>query len=431
MKEYLSTYREFLIIALIWISVGMFLGPTIYLVLPVMLLLMYKKEMHLEIFLGFFLILTLSDSRSSALHFASQAKNIYIVLLFLFALGVKSKTELQIKMYQYFIPFFIVALICIAFNPVPFLSFQKILSYILLFISIPIYFQYAYNKYGDFFLKSIVFLVMSILLFGFVINVLNPSFTNLVGRYKGMLGNPNGLGLYTLLFIILFTVIIDTKKELYTRREIVIIYIISFLSLIMCGARTSLFASFLFLFFRKFYKMSPLLGFFIFIISLAIYQAVSSNIELFIAGLGLSEFLRVDTFSTMSGRDIAWEFAWQQIQPNFFIGKGFSYTEYIYKANYEYLSLLGHQGAAHNSYLTFWLDTGLVGLVLFLIGLIITFFKASKLSALAIPVLYAVLLSNNFESWITASLNPFTIQLLLILSVIFSQKNNLQESINE
>jgi O-antigen ligase len=141
--------------------------------------------------------------------------------------------------------------------------------------------------------------------------------------------------------------------------------------------------------------------------------------------------LRLDTFSTLSGRSVAWEFAWQQIQTDFFIGKGFSYTEYIYKINYDYLSMLGHQGAAHNSYLTFWLDTGLIGLILFLIGLGITFFKASKLSPLAMPLLYAVLLSNNFESWITASLNPFTIQLLIILSVIFNQKFKLQETLKE
>lgn len=431
MKDYLNIYKQFIIIAFIWIVVGVFFGPVIYLVLPMMLLLMYKREMHLEIFLGFFLILTLSDSRSSVFHFASQVKNIYIVLLFLFTLGIKSKTELQVKFYQYFIPFFIVALICITFNPVPFLSFQKTLSYILLFVSIPIYFQYAYNKYEDVFLKSIVFLVMSMLLIGFMINILNPSFTNLIGRYRGMLGNPNGLGLYVLLFIILFTVIIDIKKGLYTSREIIFIYSTCFLSLIMCGARTSLFASFLFLFFRKFYKRSPLVGFFVFIVSLVIYQVVSSNIEAIIAQLGLSDFLRVDTFTTMSGRNIAWEFAWQQIQPNFFIGQGFNYTEYIYRLNYDYLSLLGHQGAAHNSYLTLWLDTGLVGLVLFLIGFIVTFFKASKMSPLAMPVLFAVLLSNNFESWLAASLNPFTIQLLLILSLMFSQKINLQKSTDD
>lgn len=428
MKEYLVTYKQFIVIAFIWIIVGVFFGPLIYFVLPIMLLLMYRKEMHLEIFLGFFLMLTLSDSRSSSLQFAGQAKNIYIVLLFLFSLFIKSKTDSHIKFYQYFIPFFFLALICIAFNPMPFLSFQKTVSYIFLFVSIPIYFQYVYKKHGDFFLKSIVFLVMSMLLIGFILNILNPNFANLIGRYRGMLGNPNGLGLYTLLFIILFTVIISIKKELYSKRAIIFVYTVCFLSLIMCGARTSLFASLLFLFFRKFYKISPVVGFLIFLIILALYQVISSNIEIIIIDLGLSNFLRLDTFTTLSGRSVAWEFAWQQIQFNFYIGKGFNYTEYIYKINYEYLSMMGHQGAAHNSYFTIWLDTGLIGLILFLTALMITFLKASKFSSLAIPILYAVLLSNNFESWITASLNPFTIQLLVILSIIFSKNQMINES---
>lgn len=423
MKEYLITYKQFAIIGFIWAVVGGFFGPVIYLLLPAMLFLMYKKEMHLEILLGFFLILTFSDSRSQFFNFAAQVKNIYIVLLFLFSLKIKSQIEFPIKFYYYFIPFFIIALISIAFSPIPFVSFQKTLSYILLFISIPIYLQYVYIKYGDLIFKGIVFLGIAILLLGFLINIINPSFTNLVGRYRGMLGNPNGLGLYVFLFILLFTTIIDFKKDLFSNREKTVVYGIAFLSLIRCGARTSLFATLLFLFFRKFYKLSPAVGFAIFVIFLFLYQLVSSNIEFIIIQLGLEDFLRLDTFSNLSGRSVAWEFAWQKIQDNFFMGRGYAFTDYIYKVNYYYLSMLGHQGSAHNSYLTFWLDTGLIGLILLLIGLLITFLKAAKISRLAIPVLYAILLSNNFESWLTASLNPFTIQLLFILSIIFIQSN--------
>lgn len=421
MKEYLIEYKQLVIIALIWFVVGAFMGPVIYLVLPIMLFLMFKKDMHLEILLGFFLILTFSDSRSHLFDFAAQVKNIYIVLLFLFALKVQKFIDIPIKFYQYFIPFFILSFICIAYSPVPFVAFQKTLSYILLFISIPIYTQWVYQEYEDRFFKGIVFVVVALLILGFLIDILNPDFTRLIGRYRGMLGNPNGLGIYVSLFMMLFTTITDFKTDVFSSKEKNSIYIIGFLSLLRCGARTSLFATLLFFFFRKFYKMSPILGFSIFVILALLYQIISTNMEFIILQLGLSEFLRIDTFSNMSGRAVAWEFAWQQIQENFFIGKGFSFTEYIYKINYEYLSMLGHQGAAHNAYLTFWLDTGLIGLILFLVALLALFLKAAKLSRLAIPVLYAILISNNFESWLTASLNPFTIQLLLILTIIFLQ----------
>ena len=149
------------------------------------------------------------------------------------------------------------------------------------------------------------------------------------------------------------------------------------------------------------------------------YQLISNNLADIITYLGLQDQFRIDTLENGSGRTIAWDFAWDQIQNDFFIGRGFSYTEYIFRINYEYLSMLGHQGAAHNSYLTFWLDTGLIGLVLYLFALITTFIKASFKSKFAFPVLYAVLFSNNYESWLTASLNPFTIQLLFILTLMF------------
>ena len=183
----------------------------------------------------------------------------------------------------------------------------------------------------------------------------------------------------------------------------------------------------MFLFFRKFHKISPLLGFFILIIGLLIYQIVSNNLLFIVTQLGLSSFLRIETLENLSGRGIAWEFAWQQIQENFFIGNGFSYTEYIFTLNQDYLSALGHQGHAHNAYLTIWLDLGLVGLIFFLVALFFTFFNASIYNRLALPVLYVILFSNYFESWITASLNPFTIQLLFFLTFAFIQKesNNL------
>lgn len=436
MKDYIIEYKQLVVIALIWFVLGAFMGPVIYIVLPVMLFLMFKKDMHLEILLGFFLILTFSDSRSHLFDFAGQVKNIYIVLLFLFALRVQKFIDIPIKFYQYFLPFFILSFICIAYSPVPFVAFQKTLSYILLFISIPIYTQWVYQEFGDRLFKGIVFVVVALLILGFLIDIINPDFTRLIGRYRGMLGNPNGLGIYVSLFMMLFTTITDFKTDLFTSKEKNIIYIIGFLSLLRCGARTSLFATLLFFFFRKFYKMSPILGFLIFLILTLLYQIISTNLENIILQLGLSEFLRLDTFANLSGRSVAWEFAWQQIQNSFFLGKGFSFTEYIYRINYEYLSMLGHQGAAHNAYLTFWLDTGLIGLMLFLIALLILFLKAAKLSRLAIPVLYAILISNNFESWLTASLNPFTIQLLLILTIIFIQsasqsiKGNINSNFN-
>jgi len=101
-------------------------------------------------------------------------------------------------------------------------------------------------------------------------------------------------------------------------------------------------------------------------------------------------------------------------------GKGFSYTEFIFKENYHRLSRLGHEGNAHNSYLTIWLDTGIVGLFTFIVPLILLVVQAAKKTAVAMPFLFAIIFSTYFESWLTASLNPFTIVFLVVLSIITS-----------
>lgn len=384
-----------------------------------MLLLMFHKEMHLEILLGFFLILTLSDSRSHALHFAGSAKNIYIVLLFLFSLKIKNVFSIPVKIYFYFIPFFVIAFICILYSPISLLSFQKTLSYLFLIFSVPVYFQFVYKQYGTILLKGIIFFGCIIFFLGLLFWLSGSSMVYFDARYRGLLGNPNGLGIFILLFVMFFIFINEKHNDLFSRNEKLWVYGFAFFSLLKCSSRTSIFALLIFLFFRKFYKISPWIGFIIFLLSLLVYQLISDNLVEIVTALGLDKQLRVETLENGSGRLVAWNFAWQEIQKNLFIGKGFSYTDYIFKQNAAYLSVLGHQGHTHNSYLTLWLDTGLVGLTLFLSGILGLFIKAANYSRLAIPLLYAVLLSNNFESWLTASLNPFTIQLFFILSFIF------------
>jgi O-antigen ligase len=100
------------------------------------------------------------------------------------------------------------------------------------------------------------------------------------------------------------------------------------------------------------------------------------------------------------------------------LGKGFFYTEYLFKKYFEILSTQGHQGNAHNSYLTFWLDTGLIGLIMYVVAFFSSFISAARKSYYAIPLLYAIVFSANFESWLTSSLNPFTIQVWIMLTIL-------------
>lgn len=419
-RKYFVDYFQLLYICILWLFVGVTFGEIpIAIILPLTLLLMYQKGMHLEILIGFFFILIMSDSRLRQLSFAASVKNIYILVIALISYKECRNMEYQISFVKYFIWFFFVALVCVFYSPTASLSIQKTISYFLIFAFLPNYFLFVFNRSHEKLFKGIIFLVMHIFILGLVFKVLNPDIATLVGRYRGLLGNPNGLGLFSYLFIILFVTINEHYPDVFSKNSRIFIYGIGLISLLMCGARTSLVSILIFFFFKRFYKVSPILGFFIFLFTVAVYQLVSDNIVEIISSIGLGDELRVDTLENGSGRLVAWHFAWQKIQENFYFGKGFNFTEYIYRLNYEYLSKLGHQGSAHNSYLTFWLDTGLVGLLCYFVGFIILFLRAAKRSKLAIPFLYTVLFSNYYESWITASLNPFTIQFLFILSIIF------------
>jgi O-antigen ligase len=126
----------------------------------------------------------------------------------------------------------------------------------------------------------------------------------------------------------------------------------------------------------------------------------------------------LDTLQSGSGRLIAWNFGWGYITESPIIGSGWGYTEDLYRRFYDFLSIQGHQGNAHNSYITFWLDTGLFGLLFYIIGLLRSFIICAKNTRSAIPLMYAVGFHAFFESWLTGSLNPFTIQLLLLMTLM-------------
>jgi O-antigen ligase len=87
-----------------------------------------------------------------------------------------------------------------------------------------------------------------------------------------------------------------------------------------------------------------------------------------------------------------------------------------------YLERMGHQGGVHNAYLSFWFDVGIIGLLLFFRSFILIFIKASKLVPMSIGVMFAVLFSVSYESWLVSSLNPFTIILVIILTIVSEEE---------
>lgn len=429
MKEYLRLNYQYLILCSLWIAAGVIAGSLVASIFILLSLLLLKsKNLYQEMFLGFLLILILSDSRDQNLSFAIDVKVIYIILLSVFLLFNRKSFTSHNKFIFLFWPFLILALFLVVISENVQMSFQKCLSYSLLMLVVPNYVEEIYKEHGNIFFKNIIFLFSIVLLLGLVFTFIFPSMTYLAGRYRGLFGNPNGIGLFCTLFFLLYSVVKEYFPEIFSRSESIYIYVVIILSAILCGSRNTLMSMFCFMMFSRLYKISPYMGFLILCAVGVGYELLLQNLELFLRSFGLADYFRIETLETGSGRNVAWTFTWRHIMENFFFGNGFAYDELLFEKNTENLSILGHQGNVHNSFLTFWLNTGIIGLLLFLRGFFLAFFQASKNSRIATPVMFTILFSATFESWMSASLNPITIQLWIILTILTSPKFNEDKS---
>ncbi|MFK7807290.1 MAG: O-antigen ligase family protein [Saprospiraceae bacterium] len=380
--------------------------------LVVMALLIFKKEYALALVLTM-ITLTFSDNRAIFFSFAKDVKPVMILLLAFGSFFIKSKNQIL----TYFIPFFIIASICFFRNQAILLSFQKTLSLLLLIFSVPLIINQLITQSRNQ-IKLIFYIPLLILLVGLILRFLSPDFTSLGGRYRGLLGNPNGLGMFILVYFLLFQTVRSVFGNIFSNSEKWILLSLLVISLILCGSRTSMIVIILFFAFKYVFRFNLLVALFLCGVLFTAAQYVITNIALIITAIGLEEYLRLDTIEEGSGRVIAWNFAWENIKKTPLIGNGFTYTEQVFNKNRLSLSILGHQGNAHNSYLTIWLDTGFFGVLFYYGAMIVLFIKCFKHYRIAIPLLLCFGFSANMESWLAASLNPFTIVFFIILTLL-------------
>lgn len=426
MVAYYKTNFQLFFILFIWLIIGKYAPLISYAIVPLTMFLMYKKGMIEELLIGYFFILVLSDSLEDSLVFAKNVKNIYIsVLAVFFFFDTKNFQPLN-KLYKLYIPFFIFALFTMSFSindPFFLTSLQKTISFAISFMIIPNFITKLYREEGVLFFKRIVFFAVTILIIGFILKYTAHNFAYLEnGRYRGFLGSPNGLGIFSVLTFIFFFVINDFFPSLFTKQERIILISAILLSILLSGSRNSVIAILIFYFFQRFFSVSPFLGFILFAVTLFVSELISTNLSSILNSFGLGEFFRTKTLEEGSGRYIAWNFAWIQIQQNFFIGKGFAYNEFYMRQHYLFLSKLGHQGGIHNSFLTFWMDQGLIGLLIYLRSYVLMFIKAAKQTKFAYPILFALSFTAIFESWLVGSLSPFAFLAIFIFTIITSDE---------
>lgn len=423
MRQFLRDHSTLLYFILVWVLVAFFASPLLYVVLPISVLLMYRSDLWQELFFGFLICLILSDMNQGIhqMDVMKTAKYTYIVALAFIVLVDQVRMQPMARVFTIFLPFFFYSVFPILRSHIPILSFEKTISYAMLFLVVPNIVLYNFRRYGWAFFKNLIWFIMFILITQQLLPYVAPEWWSYIGdRFRGYFGNPNGLAIFTYLTFVLFTVLNHLRRDLFSTSAKVFIYAVLVYYVITCGARTSLMSTLMFVVFIQFFRISFFLGIISFFAFLGLSELLSSNLPAIITALGLQDYMRVDTLSDGSGRYFAWQYAWQQIndQGYFLFGAGFENEGWVMEKGRTYLEQLGHQGGVHNTYLAFWLNTGIVGLILFLRSFGLIFIKASKNTPISMAIMFSVLFSILYESWLAGSLNPYTIMLLVILTIV-------------
>jgi O-antigen ligase len=432
MIDYIKDNGQFIFLLIVWTVAGVLVKESALLLVPLSLILLKRKGMYTEIFLGFLFILFLSDNRHNELDFAKLVKDITLITLCAFVFLDRKNFVFRSGLAIPFTAFLLLAVALSIKHPDPLHSFQKVLSYALLLVFIPDYFTRQLSTDGRRFMYHIVWACTILLVIGFLLVFFKPDWPYLNGRYNGLLGNPNGIGTFCCLTTILTALARYHYPDLFSKNQMLLIFGVIFLSVVMSRSRNGMFSILIFIFFMKFYRISYWYGFVIVLATAIVFQLINENLTTIVTNLGLGEFLRVEQLEDGSGRTIAWSFAWQEIQKNFLLGRGFAYEEYLFEMNKEWLSMLNHQGGVHNTYLAVWLNTGLIGLALFLYGFFRNFVGKALGNYLTMPAMFAIMFQITFEPWFQSSLNPFTsLALLVIVLLQYEQPLGVTQPVEE
>lgn len=422
MIQFLRSHATLLVVVLFWVFSALFLGPLIYLLLPATVFFFRSRDMWPEMLFGFLIILILSDISPEfvALRSIKSAKyGIMIALALVFLLETNRFAPLS-RVFNIFLPFFVYSFFPLVQSSDVVNGISKTISYGLLYLIIPNYVLYNFRRQGWTFIRNLIFFILTVLIASYLLRYLNPRYVIIAGRFRGLFGNPNGLGIFCYLSFVLASISVYLNRGLFNFREKVFVFATLAFFLVLCGSRTSVVSAVMFLVFSRFFSVSPFLGFFFFFAFLAVAELVASNLSLIVMKLGLQKFFRLETLDDGSGRYFAWAFAWTKINEGgfFLFGGGFGNDEWVMRHNYGYLRSMGHHGGVHNSYLTMWFNTGIMGVLLFFRSCFLLFLKANKKAPIAFAIMFSTMFSVLYESWLTGSLNPFTILLVVVMTML-------------
>ena len=401
---------------------GNLLAASAYVVLAIYLVVLYQKGKDDLILVTFIAILMLGDNRLAVLQFVKELRVLSILFLFIFTILEIRRKEIQLqKLFIHFIPFAGISLIAavnsLDWSTALFKSFSFFLIYFVMFH----YGRKVLQDMGEQLIHSFILVTNILLSLGLVLIFISPDIVFYAGtRYNGLLGNPNGIGVFVSLLLPLYTIYFRKYNSKHSKFFVVYTFSLAFISVFLCSSRNAMLSSSIFII--AYLLLSARLPVRIFIALVVIPSVFFVLFVLEIEGLasllGAEKYLRISNIEDGSGRTHAWVFAMERIKEFPIIGRGFSYDEYLFREEMSYeLWRTGHQGGVHNSFLMLILNTGYLGLS-FLIYFFFNVARKIRRPKVLIPLLLMVCVNAMFESWAGASLNAFTILWLLGLNML-------------
>jgi O-antigen ligase len=418
---FLRQYSALLLgLALLYVS-GRAFEPLSYAVLLIFSLRQFARKREDVLILLMMSIFILGDSRLWTLFFF---KNLRIVMVLI--LTVKTLLDLFRRKYPLHpltwvaLLFYLLSAAVVARNPEPFLSFQKATSYFLLLFVVLHFLTYQLQLRGEPFFRAVIYHSGWVLSIGLLLIVLNPSlaFFFETGRFRGVFGNPNGVGIYLNVMLpvyLLYYWRYSSRMPMFDKAWVLGVWL---LSLLLCLSRTSIASAFLLLLLSLVFRRKSAFRYVLILALIPIFAFLSNlnNIIWLVKELGLAQQLRIDTLASGSGRFFAWQWAMDQFTAYPLLGRGFAYEELLFKNLPDWLILTGHQGEAHNSYISFLLNNGVLGLALIL-WFYYRFLRRIPARWTLWPLVVSLFFSSFFEPWLHSSLNAFTIHLNICIGL--------------
>jgi hypothetical protein len=379
------------------------------------LLLIQKKE-QLFFLIGIFLLtFMLGDNFKGALGFF---QNLRFVVLGLSVIVLLKYQLLQNNPGNVFIPFTIYAfIVSLVLSPVGTGSVLRSLGYwVVALLAFKLIQLAAGNarKYTVSFISFILFLFCAVNGLLYFIPISANSF--LVGRFMGLMANPNGLGLISMLCYALLVFFRDHEKSVFPRKFFYLLQLFLLFFIIVSGSRTAFISVLGFEFLLR-VRQNP------FVLILSVLFLVAFNVFLnnsslldFLSNTGLSDRLRLSSLETASGRTEVWQVAYAKFIEEPWIGNGMLYDDYFieqYSDKYIGLNKARQWNGIWNSYLSMALNVGLIGIGLFGAAWY-RLYRLSVYSVFRFAFLGLCLVSAVTESWMAASMNAFMPMVFLI-----------------